>query len=80
MYIQIKVIPKSRETAFMEKMDDETYKVRIKSAPEKGRANNELIEFLSVELKISKDSIKIISGHTDPRKLLKIPDNTEIPW
>ncbi|MEK9167103.1 MAG: DUF167 domain-containing protein [Patescibacteria group bacterium] len=80
MYIQIKVVPKSRETAFIEKMDDETYKIRIRSAPEKGRANEELIKFLSDSLKIPKDSIKIISGHTDPRKLLKIPDNTIIPW
>ncbi len=80
MYIQIKVVPKSRETSFLEKMDDETYKIRLKSAPEKGRANEELLKFLSDELEIPKDSIKIISGHTDPRKLLKIPDDTKIPW
>lgn len=80
MYIQVKVVPKSRETAFIEKMDDETYKIRLRAAPEKGRANEELIKFLSENLLITKDSIKIISGHTDPRKLLKIPDDTKIPW
>lgn len=80
MYIQIKVQPKSGETKFMEQMDDETYKIKLKAAPEKGRANKELTEFLSKELHIPKDAISIISGHASPRKLLKIPDNTTIPW
>lgn len=80
MYIQIKVVPKSRETTFIEKMDDDTYKIRLRSAPEKGKANEELIKYLSEELQIPKDTIRIISGHTDPRKLLKIPDDTKIPW
>jgi hypothetical protein len=79
MYIQIKVIPKSRETAFVEKMDDDTYKIRVKAAPEKGKANDELIRFLSKTLNIRKDEILIISGHSDTRKLLKIPD-TKLPW
>lgn len=72
MYIQVKVSPRSRTTEFMELMDDGTYKFRIKAAPE--------IEFLAKELDISKDEIKIISGHTDRNKLLKIPDNTKLPW
>lgn len=79
MYIQIKVIPKSRATEFVEKMDDETYKIRVKAAPEKGKANTELIRFLAKTLKVTKDEIIIISGHTDTRKLLKIPD-LKLPW
>ena len=80
MYIQIKVVPRSGNSEFVEKMDDETYKIRLRAAPEKGRANEELIKFLSDSLEIPKDSIRIISGHTDTRKLLKIPDNTNIKW
>lgn len=80
MYIQIKVQPKSKENAFVEKLEDETFKFKIKAAPEKGRANKELINFLAAELNIKKDEILIISGHTDSRKLLKIPDNTKLPW
>lgn len=77
MYIQIKVVPRSGHTKFVEKMDDETYKIRLKAVPENGKANEELIKFLSQELQISKDTIRIISGHTDPRKLLKIPDESK---
>lgn len=80
MYLQVKVSPKSRATEFIELMDDGTYKFRLKAAPEKGKANEELIEFLSEALNISKEEIKIISGHTDRNKLLKIPDNSVLPW
>lgn len=80
MYLQIKVLPRSIKTEFVERMEDETLKIRLKAVPEKGKANAELIQFLSKELKISKEEIKIISGVTDQRKLVKIPDQTPIPW
>jgi len=80
MYLQIKVVPRSAHTEFVERMDDgETLKIRLKAVPEKGQANKELIRFLAETLNISKDKILIISGATDPRKLLKIPDLT-LPW
>lgn len=78
MYLQVKVIPKSPKTEFVEKMADNTYKIRLKAAPEKGKANQELIAFLAKSLKLDKADIKIISGHTDPRKLIKLPDQTKI--
>jgi uncharacterized protein (TIGR00251 family) len=75
-YLRIKVIPKSSKNEITEIMKDsseeETIKIRIKAAPEKGRANAELIKFLSQELNIEKSSISIISGKTDQVKLLKI--------
>lgn len=80
MYLQVKVIPKSRATEFVEKMDDETYKIRLKAAPEKGKANDELIKFLSHSLLVPRSEIKIISGHSERKKLLRIPDNSHIPW
>ncbi len=80
MYIQVKVIPKSRVTEFVEMMEDETYKFRLKSAPEKGRANKELIDFLSKKLMTHKDKISIISGHKEQRKLLKLPDDVDLSY
>lgn len=55
-------------------MDDETVKIRIAAPPEKGKANKELIKFLSKELSVSKEQITIISGKTEPVKLVKISD------
>lgn len=75
-YLRIKVIPKSNKTELIEVMEspegEKTYKIRIKAAPEKNRANMELINFLSKELGVPKDNIAIISGKTEPLKLIRI--------
>lgn len=71
-YLRIKVIPKSAQNKVVEIMDDETIKIRINAAPEKGKANKELIKFLSDSLEIDKKNIEIISGRTDALKLIKI--------
>lgn len=71
-YLRIKVIPKSSKTEITDIMDDDTIKIRIKAAPEKGRANIELIRFLSKELILPKENISIISGKTEQLKLIKL--------
>ncbi len=75
-YLRIKVIPNSSNNEIKEIMIDdsgeETIKIKIKAAPEKGKANTELIKFLSKELDIKKPTISIISGKTDRIKLIKI--------
>lgn len=73
-YLRVKVIPRSAKNEIVGIMDDEekTVKIRIKAAPERGKANAELIKFLSKELAIPKENIAIISGKTDHIKLLRI--------
>jgi uncharacterized protein (TIGR00251 family) len=73
-YLRVKVIPKSPETELVEVIDDKekTLKIRLKAVPEKGKANAELIKFLSREMQVPKENISIISGKTDHLKLLKI--------
>jgi hypothetical protein len=70
------VIPKSSKNEIVEIMEDEengqTVKIRIKAMPEKGKANAELIKFLSKTLNLPKENISIISGKTEHIKLLKI--------
>lgn len=75
-YLRIKVLPCSSKNEITDIMDDETVKIRIAAPPEKGKANKELIKFLSKELEVSKDQITIISGKTDQVKLLKISTET----
>lgn len=71
-YCKVKVIPKSRELSFFNIMDDWTLKIRLTEVPERGKANKQLIEFFSKELKIKKDKIKILSGQQDQIKFLRI--------
>jgi len=82
-YLRIKVIPKSAKNEIVEIMEPchpeldsgPTIKIRIKAVPEKGKANAELIKFLSKELDVPKENISIISGKTDHLKLVKIKYN-----
>lgn len=80
MYLQIKVTPKARTTEFVQRLDDGTLKIRIQAAPEKGKANEALIEFLAHSLGLDRSEIKLISGQSSQNKLVKVPDNTVLPW
>ena len=71
-FLKIKVIPNSPKTEFVWLMDDWTLKMKSKWIPENWKVNLEIIKFLSKELKISKDNIKIISWWTSRIKLIKI--------
>lgn len=75
-YLRIKVIPKSNKNEIIETFTDadgeETIKIRIKAAPEKGKANAELIKFLSKEFGVPQATISIISGKGERLKLIKI--------
>lgn len=75
-YLRIKVLPKSPKNEVVEILEDadgeKTIKIRIKAVPEKGKANAELIKFLSKELSVPRDKISIISGKTEQLKLIKI--------
>jgi uncharacterized protein len=47
-------------------------KVKVSAAPEKGKANKCLIEFLADQIGVRKNQISIISGQTSPLKNIKI--------
>ncbi len=72
VYLKIKVMPGVGKSLVSEVLADETIKIALKSQAEKGKANLELISFLASEFKVSKESIKIISGRSSKIKLLKI--------
>jgi len=70
--LRIKVIPSAGKTEVVGILEDETIKIALKAAPEKGKANAELIKFLSKEFDVNRDCIKMISGQTGRVKLLRI--------
>ncbi len=67
-----KITPKSGRHEISGFLDDGTIKVKLKAAPEQGKANEELIELLSETFNISRKNIAIISGHTSPLKKILI--------
>lgn len=69
--LEFKVIPNSKTQGF-EQSSGGQLKCRLKSKPEGGKANEELIKFLAKKLNISTDNIKLLRGATSRNKLIKI--------
>ncbi len=53
-------------------MQNDVLRIKIAAPPVKGKANKELIEYLSHLLGITKDRIEIIKGATSKNKLISI--------
>lgn len=73
MKIKVKVKPNSRENSIKE-IEKNYYEVRVSVPPEKGKANEKVIELISKHLKIPKSRIELISGAASKEKLFGIPD------
>ena len=59
-------------------MIDGTYRIELKAIPVEGKANEELIRFLSKLLGISKSKIYITSGVRSKNKLVNVDLNENI--
>lgn len=53
-------------------------KVNVVAVPEKGKANQELINFLAKLLKIAKSEISIVGGETDRYKKLHLKSSPRV--
>ena len=71
MNIEIKVIPNAKKREIVR--EGVGYKIKLKSVPRDGRANEELIEFLSEVFNVKKSEIKILKGEKDRRKVVSLP-------
>ncbi len=70
LIVEIKVVPSAGKNQW--KLEGNRLKCYLKSPPEKGKANKELIALLSKRLKLPAASIAIISGATARIKRIKI--------
>jgi uncharacterized protein len=73
--IEVKVIAGARKRAIM--LEGSLLKVKILSKPLKGKANEELIEYISDTLGIKRKDVAIVAGQRDTRKVVSIPVDEE---
>lgn len=66
-----KIVPGSSRTAVCGLLDG-MLKIKVSSAPEKGKANQCLLEFLAKQLAVKKKAISIVSGSTNPVKQVQV--------
>ena len=80
MIISIKVVTGKPKSRIIDQMIDGTYRIELKAIPVEGKANEELIRFLSKLLGISKSKIYITSGVRSKNKLVNVDlnENTKI--
>lgn len=66
-----KVVPGSNRTAVCGLLD-EMLKIKVSAAPERGKANQCLIELLAKQLGVKKNAVSIIFGKTKPIKRVQV--------
>ena len=76
--IVIKVVPQAGKQKLWRDKGG-TLKCALKSAPEKGKANDELISYLSSLLGIPKKAVAIVRGETDRTKTIIIEAKLSTP-
>ena len=67
----VKVVPGSSRTSISGLLG-ETVKIRVSAPPQKGKANQHLLEFLAKQLGVKKNAVSIISGHTVSLKQVQV--------
>jgi len=70
-FITIKVIANSSITK-IEKLSQNSFKIWVNKPAVEGKANKELIKYLSLKFSIQQKDISIVKGETSSHKILKI--------
>jgi uncharacterized protein (TIGR00251 family) len=71
--LKVHVVPGARQTA-VAGLHGDRLKVKVASPPEKGRANQELLEFLARSLKVPLKAVHLTSGAASRAKVVTVHD------
>ncbi len=69
--LNVKVVPGSSRDQIVGWLGD-ALKIRVMAPPEKGKANEAVVELLSMKLGISTDDIEVESGRSSPSKVIAV--------
>lgn len=69
--LNVKVVPGSSRNQIVGWLGD-ALKIKVSAAPEKGKANEAVVELIATKLGISANDIEIESGHSSPSKIVAI--------
>lgn len=67
----VKVITGAKQNEICEFLADGALKLKIHAKPIEGKANQEIIEFLSEKLQVSRADLDIVRGEHSKRKVLR---------
>jgi uncharacterized protein (TIGR00251 family) len=69
--LNVKVVPGSSRDQIVGWLGD-ALKIRVMAPPEKGKANEAVVEILAEKLGISTDDIEVESGRSSPSKVIAV--------
>ena len=71
MLIKVKAKPRSKKEGVKE-ITKEYLEVRVNQLPEKGRANERIIELLAEYFNVPKSRVRLVRGETSKEKIFEI--------
>ncbi len=69
--LKVKVVPGSSRDQIVGWLGD-ALKIKVTAPPEKGKANEAVIDLLAEALGVSSDDIEVVSGHSSPLKVIAV--------
>jgi len=69
--ITIKAVPGASRDRIVGPLGD-ALKVQVSAPPEKGKANQAIVELIAAALGVCSRSVTVVRGHTSPRKVLRV--------
>jgi uncharacterized protein (TIGR00251 family) len=72
LILEVKVIPRSSRSEVIEAWSHGFLKVKLAAAPEKGKANEQLLDVLSSFFGLRKNQVEILLGETSQRKWVRV--------
>jgi hypothetical protein len=69
--LTVKAQPRAKAPG-VEELGPDRFRVRVRAAPDKGRANAEIIERLAAHLGVPPSRLTIVRGATSSQKLLRL--------
>jgi uncharacterized protein (TIGR00251 family) len=67
--VRVRVSPGARRTELVGRHGD-AWKVRVAAAPERGRANEAVLDLLSRKLELPRRAVSLVSGHAVREKVV----------
>jgi uncharacterized protein (TIGR00251 family) len=67
--VRVRVSPGARRTELVGR-HGEAWRVRVAAAPERGRANEAVLDLLSRELELPRRAVSLVSGHAAREKVV----------
>ena len=69
--LRVRVVPGSANAGIVGRHGD-AWKIRVRAAPERGRANDAVVELLAGTLELPRRDVRLVGGHGTRDKLVEL--------